>query len=248
MKRLHLISLYNLHIQHSLTNLILQRKYDSDTRALRISLTSLREELADLQDAHSALSRSTNQTITSQKTQITTLTHQNSLLQDELAQLRVIAEERGATVEELQSQFDELSASQETLMRRVSEEENMSVVREELHRQAGYLRTLESTNARLTSELTVLRERHTSVEVLREEKRGLEKRVQVLEELRTKVVRLEAEVEAGRREREDWYLFSFCSMIFLNNLHLSSGLIDHRILLPHPILLSLLRNPSPSCV
>ena len=124
----------------------------------------------------------------------------------------------------------------------------MSVVREELHRQAGYLRTLESTNARLTSELTVLRERHTSVEVLREEKRGLEKRVQVLEELRTKVVRLEAEVEAGRREREDWYLFSFCSMIFLNNLHLSSGLIDHRILLPHPILLSLLRNPSPSCV
>ena len=44
-----------------------------------------------------------------------------------------------------------------------------------------------------------------SVEVLREQKRGLEKRVQVLEELRTKVVKLEAEVEAGRREREDWY-------------------------------------------
>lgn len=93
-------------------------------------------------------------------------------------------------------------------MRRVSEEENMNVVREELHRQANYLRTLESTNAKLTSELTVLRERHTSVEVLREEKRGLEKRVQVLDELRTKVVRLEAEVEAGRREREEWYILS----------------------------------------
>ena len=182
---------------------------------MRISLTSIREELVDLQDAHSALSRSTNQTITSQKTQITTLTHQNSLLQDELAQLRVTAEERGATVEELQSQFDELSASQETLMRRVSEEENMSVVREELHRQAKYLRTLESTNVKLTSELTVLRERQTSVEVLREQKRGLEKRVQVLEELRTKVVKLEAEVEAGRREREDWYLFAFRSITFL---------------------------------
>ena len=100
-------------------------------------------------------------------------------------------------------------------MRRVSEEENMSVVREELHRQANYLRTLESTNAKLTSELTVLRERQTSVEVLREEKRGLVKRVQVLEELRTKVVKLEAEVEAGRREREEWYLFSFRSIIFV---------------------------------
>ena len=53
------------------------------------------------------------------------LTHQISLLQDELAQLRVTAEEleRGATVKELQSQFDELSTSQETLMRRASEEE-----------------------------------------------------------------------------------------------------------------------------
>jgi mitotic spindle assembly checkpoint protein MAD1 len=91
-------------------------------------------------------------------------------------------------------------------MRRVSEEENMSVVRQELHRQANYLRALESTNAKLTSELIVLRERQTSVDVLKEEKRGLEKRVQVLEELRTKVVRLEAEVEAGRREREEWYL------------------------------------------
>lgn len=99
-------------------------------------------------------------------------------------------------------------------MRRVSEEENMSVVRKELHRQANYLRTLESTNAKLTSELTVLRERQTSVEVLKEEKRGLEKRVQVLEELRTKVVRLEAEVEAGRREREEWYRFLFHLIMF----------------------------------
>lgn len=80
----------------------------------------------------------------------------------------------------------------------------MGVVREELHRQANYLRHLESTNARLTSELTVLKDRHTSVEVLREEKRGLEKKVKMLEELREKVVRLEAQVEAGRQERQEW--------------------------------------------
>ena len=35
----------------------------------------------------------------------------------------------------------------------------MSVVREELHRQANYLQTLESTNAKLTSELIALGER-----------------------------------------------------------------------------------------
>lgn len=80
----------------------------------------------------------------------------------------------------------------------------MTVVREELHRQAGYLRNLESTNAKLNSELNILRERHASVDVLREEKRGLERKVIMLEEMRNKVIRLEAEVEAGRQERETW--------------------------------------------
>ena len=80
----------------------------------------------------------------------------------------------------------------------------MAVVREELHRQAGYLRNLESTNAKLNSELNILRERHASVEVLREERRGLERKVIMLEEMRNKVIRLEAEVEAGRQERETW--------------------------------------------
>ena len=51
----------------------------------------------------------------------------------------------------------------------------MGVLHEELHRQANYLRTLESTNATLTSELTVvLKERQMSVEVLREQKRCME--------------------------------------------------------------------------
>lgn len=80
----------------------------------------------------------------------------------------------------------------------------MGIIREELQRQAKYLRTLESTNTKLTAEVTTLRERHVSIEVLREEKRGLERKVRTLEEMRERVVRLEAEVEAGRREREDW--------------------------------------------
>ena len=102
----------------------------------------------------------------------------------------------------------------------------MSVVRDELHRQADYLRTLESSNAKMLAELVVLRERQTSVEVLKEQKRGLEKKVQVLEELRTKVVKLEAEVEAGRREREDWYdliLPSHHPLTLTLTLTLSSG-------------------------
>ncbi|KAJ6610457.1 spindle assembly checkpoint component Mad1 [Mycena sp. CBHHK59/15] len=176
---------------------------DNELRALRSSLTSLREELADLKDAHSTLSRSTAQTIASQKSQITTLTRQSTLLEDEVAQFKLIAQERSRTIDEIQVQFQDLSTSSNNT---AAEQENndMVVVREELHRQAAYLRTLESTNAKLTSELTVLRERHVSVEVLREEKRGLERKLRTLEEMRARVVKLEAQVEAGRQERETW--------------------------------------------
>ncbi|KAF7342010.1 hypothetical protein MVEN_01788200 [Mycena venus] len=178
-------------------------KKDTELRTLRNSLTALREEFADLQDAHSSLQRSTSQTIASQKSQITTLTRQASLLEEEVSQFKLLADERSQTIDEIQVQFQELSNAPEN---RAAEQENndMAVVREELHRQAAYLRTLESTNAKLTSELTVLRARQTSIEVLREEKRGLELKLQPLENLREKVVKLEAQVEAGRHERETW--------------------------------------------
>ncbi|KAJ7701808.1 spindle assembly checkpoint component Mad1 [Mycena rosella] len=175
---------------------------DTELRTLRSNLTTLREELADLTDAHASLGRSTAQTIASQKSQITTLTRQTTLLEEEVSQFKLLAEERSQTIDDIQVQFQELS----TAPTPGNEQENsdMAVVREELHRQASYLRTLEATNARLTAELAVLRERHTSIEVLREEKRGLERKLQPLEALRERVVRLEAQVEAGRQEREKW--------------------------------------------
>jgi mitotic spindle assembly checkpoint protein MAD1 len=124
-------------------------------------------------------------------------------LEEEVSQFKLLAEERSQTIDEIQVQFQELSSAPEN---KAAEQENndMAVVREELHRQAAYLRALESTNVKLTSELAVLRDRHTSIEVLREEKRGLERKLQPLEGLREKVVKLEAQVEAGRQERETW--------------------------------------------
>jgi hypothetical protein len=57
-----------------------------------------------------------------------------------------------------------MSVVQEELHRQAK---YMSVVQEELHRQAKYLRTLEWSNIEMSAELNVLRERYTSVEVER---------------------------------------------------------------------------------
>ncbi|KAF5335741.1 hypothetical protein D9611_009640 [Ephemerocybe angulata] len=181
-----------------------KRKSDSELRSLRTSLTTLREEHADLLDTHSSLTRSTTQTANSQKALITTLQHRVQLLEDEHSQARQIADERSRILANLQAEYDELSEQNDRLLQSVSEQENMGIVREELQKQASYLRNLESTNAKLSAELNVLRERHQSIEVLREEKRGLETKLVVMSEMREKVVRLEAELGAARGERQQW--------------------------------------------
>ncbi|KAF8873896.1 spindle assembly checkpoint component Mad1 [Infundibulicybe gibba] len=180
-----------------------KKKTETELRSLRSSLTQLREEHADLEDKHASLSRTTAQTISAQKSQLTTLDHRCQFLEDELSGARTLSEERLHTIQELQEECETLRTSQDQVQH-ASAEGDMGVVREELHRQAAYLRELESVNAKMTAELSMLKERHASIAVLKEEKRGLEGKVKVMEELRAKVVRLEAEVAAGRREREEW--------------------------------------------
>ncbi|KII90456.1 hypothetical protein PLICRDRAFT_106619 [Plicaturopsis crispa FD-325 SS-3] len=181
-----------------------KRKADEALRSARDALASLQQEHEDLDDAHSSLSRSTHQIIASQKSQIYTLTRQVSALEAELVEVKLLADERGQSIRAMQEKLDDLSTAQDITSRKSLEEDTWAVVRTELHKQAEYHRQLESVNAKQNAELAVLRERHASVEVLREEKRALERKVSTMEALRNKVAQLEAEVEAGRRERQEW--------------------------------------------
>ncbi|PBK75897.1 hypothetical protein ARMSODRAFT_985641 [Armillaria solidipes] len=172
-----------------------KKKTDAELRSLRANLTTLREEYEELQDSHSALSRSTSQTSATQESKITTLTRQVQLLEEELVQTKELAEERLRSMHDLQESINNLEEPP-----RREDNEDMTIIREELRRQATYLRQLESENV----ELRVLKARSQSIEVLKEEKRGLERKLRVMDELRHQVVELEAQVEAGRQERQEW--------------------------------------------
>ncbi len=94
------------------------------------------------------------------------------------------------------------------------------MLRAEFTRQAEHTRHLEAAHARATAELSALRERHTAIEVLREENRAFERRAASADELRETVVRLEAEVEAARAEREAWCVSPSCFSLFPSFLYL----------------------------
>ncbi|KAJ7773372.1 hypothetical protein B0H16DRAFT_1685191 [Mycena metata] len=76
-----------------------QAEHQQETQKKDSELRTLRSSLADLQGAHSNLQRSTSQTIASQKSQITALRRQTSLLEEEVSQFKRLAEERSQTID-----------------------------------------------------------------------------------------------------------------------------------------------------
>ena len=186
------------------TNASLQTKADQDVRSLRSELSTLKEDYADLQDKLDALSHSTSQKLAAQAAELTSREHQVDTLTAELRASQDAAALHSAEVLRLQSALDAQAAAETDLSRRDAEEASWSVLRAELTRQAEHTRHLEAAHTRATAELNTLRERHTAIEVLREQNRALERRAASADELRETVVRLEAEVQAARAEREAW--------------------------------------------
>ena len=157
-----------------------------------------------MQDKLDALSHSTSQKLAAQAAELTSREHQVDTLTAELRASQDAAALHSAEVLRLQSALDAQAAAETDLSRRDAEEASWSVLRAELTRQAEHTRHLEAAHTRATAELNTLRERHTAIEVLREQNRALERRAASADELRETVVRLEAEVQAARAEREAW--------------------------------------------
>ncbi|XP_006457197.1 hypothetical protein AGABI2DRAFT_188863 [Agaricus bisporus var. bisporus H97] len=181
-----------------------KKRTDAELKTLRAQFDNLQEEFADLQSVHSQRMLSSTQEVSQLRALNTSFTSQVDRLSADLESSQAIASSRLDIINSLQDQFDELQVAKDTWMQRTNEESDMGVVREELKKQAEYHRKLEGTNAKLTSEVTILRDRQTSVEVLREQNRSLELKLQYTESLRDKVAQLEAELEASRTEREQW--------------------------------------------
>ncbi|KAH9165006.1 MAD-domain-containing protein [Lactarius sanguifluus] len=179
-------------------------KADQDVPSLRSELSALKEDHADLQDQLDALSHTTSQQLAAQAAELTSRERQVDSLSAELRASHDAAAAHSAEALRLQSALDAQATAQADVSRHDAEEPSWSVLRAELTRQAEHTRQLEVAHTRAMVELGSPRERHTAIEVLREQNRALERQAAGADELRETVVRLEAEVQAARAEREAW--------------------------------------------
>ncbi|KAJ4482446.1 MAD-domain-containing protein [Lentinula aciculospora] len=206
-------------------------KLKQELSATRLSLSNLEVSHAELKDVHAKLARSRKHEVGLLKAQLEEIQKQAMFLEAR------VEEEKNAAKLAASNFASELSASTSApaLSQSTSSvpDTDHRLLTVELKRQTAYLRQLESTNTRLNADFVVLksdnailRERNATVEVLKEEKRGLEARLKRKEVEVDKLVRQVEELR--RKHRSSSSRRSDLDFLPLNPSTLSTHLgLDH---------------------
>ncbi|XXG98326.1 mitogen-activated protein kinase [Hypoxylon texense] len=160
----------------------------------------LREQLEDLSAAKEEGERMSQKRVSDMDTQLSNLRQTvQGLEQDNQA--------REASMQAVQQQLAEkdkligdLEADVLRLKAQTGDAETIGIIRRELTEQVQHIRSLESKNAKQHAELTHLRQIHKAVEVVEEEKRSLQRRLEAAEALESELS--EARIQRQRLEDE----------------------------------------------
>ncbi|KAF8827931.1 hypothetical protein HHX47_DHR4000552 [Lentinula edodes] len=217
-------------------------KLKNELAAAKISLSNLEVSHAELQDAHSKLERSRNHEVSLLKTQLEETQKQAMFLEARVEEEKNAAKIAASNIASASSSTPSLSQSTSSIP-----DTDNRLLTAELKRQATYLRQLESTNTRLNADVVVLksdnailRDRNATVEVLKEEKRGLESRLKMkeveVEKLVREVVRRDHRSSSSKRSSLPLNPSTLATHLGLDqdDVDASVGVNDSLKDLPHP--------------
>lgn len=189
---------------------------------------SLTTTANDLRSTLTTQVHSLRSSLSSAQSSNSTLSARSRELEHELAQAIQLAKSEGENSEALEGELERLQAEigevrkdkdkereekrrleQEVeILRSVKDEEqNLKVVKEELHRQVEHLRSLEKENGKLVRKVDTYEKQHANVELLKENNKSLEKRLRGMDSMRKRMAELEAELDASKREKSEWQAF-----------------------------------------
>ncbi|OHE97287.1 spindle assembly checkpoint component MAD1 [Colletotrichum orchidophilum] len=160
----------------------------------------LQEQLEDLSSSKDEAAR-----INERKT--IDLEMQLQAAQKSTQELEQEAEAREAALQQVQSQLAEkdnqvgdLESEVLRLKAHTGDADTMAIIKRELSEQVAHIRSLEATNREQLSELKHLRQIHRAVEVVEEEKRSLQRKLEAARSLETELA--EANIQRQRLEDE----------------------------------------------
>lgn len=189
----------------------LKNSVDEDKRALERRARDAEDEARLLQEQLEDISSAKEEAARIADRKANDLQMQLTSLQSSVREMDEAAQERENMVQQLQSQLSErdslianLEADVLRLKAQSGDAETMAIIKSELSEQVSHIRALEATNREHLSELKHLRAVHRATEVVEEEKRTLQRRLEAAETLERELSEVRMQRQRLEDERLSW--------------------------------------------
>ncbi|KAM0421473.1 hypothetical protein ACHAPT_010646 [Fusarium lateritium] len=185
----------------------LKENIESDKKALERKAREaedenriLQEQLEDLSTAKQEAARIADRKVTDLEMQIAASQKSLQEYEQEIDQRENVLQQAQAQLAEKDEQIGNLEADVLRLKAQSGDAETMEIIRQELSEQVHHIRNLEATNRDHLSELKHLRALSKAVEIVEEEKRSLQRKLEVAETVEAELA--EARIQRQRLEDE----------------------------------------------
>lgn len=172
---------------------------EKKTRDADAEARLLREQLEDLSATKEEGERMNQKRVNDLETQILSLRQTIQEFEQENQSREALLQQTQGQLSEKERYIGDLEADVLRLKAQTGDAETIAVIRRELTDQVQHIRSLEARNAKQHGELNHLRQIHKAVEVVEEEKRSLQRKLEAAQSLETEL----AEVRIQRQRLED---------------------------------------------
>ncbi|RYP56240.1 hypothetical protein DL771_012027 [Monosporascus sp. 5C6A] len=159
----------------------------------------LKEQLEDLSAAKKEGDRMNQKRVDDLEAQVLSMQQTIQELEQDSQAREALLQQAQEHIAEKDKQIGDLEADVLRLKAQTGDAETIAVIRRELTDQVQHIRSLEARNAKQHAELSHLRQIHKAVEVVEEEKRSLQRKLEAAQALETEL----AEVRIQRQRLED---------------------------------------------
>ncbi|KAI1062838.1 hypothetical protein LB507_005743 [Fusarium sp. FIESC RH6] len=177
-----------------------KKKLERKARDAEDEARLLQDQLEDLSAAKDEAARIADRKATDMEMQIAAAQKTVKEFEEENEQRENILQQTQAQLAEKDGQIANLEADVLRLKAQSGDAETMDIIRQELSEQVQHIRNLESTNRDQLSELKHLRALSKAVEVVEEEKRSLQRKLEYAETIEAELA--EARIQRQRLEDE----------------------------------------------
>lgn len=206
--------LYNKHKETLEELALVKQENDDKQKESEQVIRDLRQQLSQYQDTHAQiesdyrqLQASSTQTIKELTLKANSSTSGVGELSVELDQTIQLLNKEKTRVLELEEQQDEFKSQISKLQSQVTDQETSGQFQSELAQQVAYIKTLENDVSKKAAQIQFLEDTKVLVDVIEDEKASLQRKLEVTEELRSKLVDAELEIIELQSQQDKWVSF-----------------------------------------